>query len=357
MALTQKEIKQRYFDKVYAEAPLVECACGCGEQIKSKDRYGRDKRFVSGHNGRKYEDPKEYKRAYVKRKRILSETPAERPPKRRWTDSELDYLRNVYPKVGWKRASVELGRSGEAVMSMAKRHGITSLVHDKLKNQTRAANSVNLTYFDRMKGYEKGYVLGFLLADGSSNGINAVTVEIRDYDVEVLEFISEQMKLTASITPRKKRPMVAVSIPTKRMNTRLRTLGVVPDKSAIVRFPDGGDEEFNRGVVAGYFDGDGSVGWWAGEFGVNFSSNSRPMLESLSKIISEATGLGQNGVFGNKLSYKGGSAITVCEWMYEGLSSGEFHMRRKAAIYLEERGEHVRDHQGENPDQDVDPSP
>lgn len=67
MAMTHKEIKQRYFDRVYAEAPLVECACGCGEQLKSKDRYGRDQKYINGHNGRKYDDSKEYLRVYSRK--------------------------------------------------------------------------------------------------------------------------------------------------------------------------------------------------------------------------------------------------------------------------------------------------
>ena len=64
MALTIKEIKQRHFDKVYREAKLIECACGCGKKIKSKDKYGRDVKFVNGHNGRRYEDPTQYKREW-----------------------------------------------------------------------------------------------------------------------------------------------------------------------------------------------------------------------------------------------------------------------------------------------------
>ncbi len=45
-----KTPKQRYFDKVYENASLVPCACGCGTEIKSKDRYGRDKSYITGHN-------------------------------------------------------------------------------------------------------------------------------------------------------------------------------------------------------------------------------------------------------------------------------------------------------------------
>jgi hypothetical protein len=64
MKLTLAQIKRRYFNKVYAAAPTEPCACGCGQLIKTKDKYGRDRKYISGHNGRKYEDPTEYKRAW-----------------------------------------------------------------------------------------------------------------------------------------------------------------------------------------------------------------------------------------------------------------------------------------------------
>ena len=64
MPLTRKQAKQRYFNKVYASAELVDCACGCGKKIKNKDRYGRDKKYISGHNNRKYDDPTQYKREW-----------------------------------------------------------------------------------------------------------------------------------------------------------------------------------------------------------------------------------------------------------------------------------------------------
>lgn len=68
--MTNKERKQRYFDRVYAEAPWVPCACGCDRMIKNKDRYGRDKRYIAGHNTpRKYHATKEYKRAWERRNR------------------------------------------------------------------------------------------------------------------------------------------------------------------------------------------------------------------------------------------------------------------------------------------------
>lgn len=47
----------------------VKCACGCGRKFIRKDKYGRPRRFVSGHNGRKYDDPTQYKREWNHRNR------------------------------------------------------------------------------------------------------------------------------------------------------------------------------------------------------------------------------------------------------------------------------------------------
>jgi hypothetical protein len=62
-------IKQRYFDKKYANAPEIECACKCGGVIKAVDRYARPQSYISGHNGRKYDDPKQFKREWNHRNR------------------------------------------------------------------------------------------------------------------------------------------------------------------------------------------------------------------------------------------------------------------------------------------------
>lgn len=69
MKLTKEEIKKQYYDRIYTNAPMIYCACGCGEQLKSKDHYGRDRHYIRGHHMKKYDDPKEYKRAWHRRNR------------------------------------------------------------------------------------------------------------------------------------------------------------------------------------------------------------------------------------------------------------------------------------------------
>jgi len=65
----QKEATYRWHKKIYDDALTVECTCGCGTKIKSKDKYGRDRKYVSGHNNRKYDDSTEHKRAWNHRNR------------------------------------------------------------------------------------------------------------------------------------------------------------------------------------------------------------------------------------------------------------------------------------------------
>lgn len=50
--------------EIHDNAPMIECACGCGTLIKSKDLYGRDKFYENGHNNRKYMDKNQYQREW-----------------------------------------------------------------------------------------------------------------------------------------------------------------------------------------------------------------------------------------------------------------------------------------------------
>ena len=69
MTLTRYEIKQRHWARKRERAPVISCACGCGTTLKAVDEYGRPQSYINGHNGRKYEDPKQYKREWNHRHR------------------------------------------------------------------------------------------------------------------------------------------------------------------------------------------------------------------------------------------------------------------------------------------------
>lgn len=69
MSGNTKACKERSWAKKKANASMIPCGCGCGEQLLEVDDYGRKRTYISGHNGRKYEDPSEYRKAWVRRNR------------------------------------------------------------------------------------------------------------------------------------------------------------------------------------------------------------------------------------------------------------------------------------------------
>jgi hypothetical protein len=55
--------------KICKKENMIFCACGCGKEIEETDKYGRPHFYISGHNGRKYSDPGQYKREWNHRNR------------------------------------------------------------------------------------------------------------------------------------------------------------------------------------------------------------------------------------------------------------------------------------------------
>jgi hypothetical protein len=48
----------------------IKCACGCKKVLTPTDKWGRPRRYISGHNGRKYSNPTQYKREWNHRNRL-----------------------------------------------------------------------------------------------------------------------------------------------------------------------------------------------------------------------------------------------------------------------------------------------
>lgn len=60
--------KEREYKK-HLQSSIIYCKCGCGNTLYELDNWGRKREYISGHNGRKYEDPKEHKRVWNKKHR------------------------------------------------------------------------------------------------------------------------------------------------------------------------------------------------------------------------------------------------------------------------------------------------
>lgn len=126
---------------------------------------------------------------------------------------------------------------------------------------TNVHNSVKFdnTAFDVIDTEEKAYWLGFLFADGnvSKGKRNAIEISLALKDINHLEKYNLFLKNTIAVKKDGFRCRCAVV--NKHMKHSLISLGCVPAKSLILKYPTL-DSTLNSHFIRGYFDGDGYIG-------------------------------------------------------------------------------------------------
>jgi len=140
--------------------------------------------------------------------------------------------------------------------------------------------NINRNYFKKIDTHEKAYILGFLYADGSirrnKHGVNGFECQVSEVDKDMLEKICTEMNTPVErIEKRKGQPFfnkrqdrqyiskdsVRLKIEIKEIGEDLVTLGCLPQKSLILKYPSFKQVplEFQGSFIRGYFDGDGSL--------------------------------------------------------------------------------------------------
>lgn len=135
--------------------------------------------------------------------------------------------------------------------------------------RSRHAHLINHDYFKTISK-NSAYILGFLFADGSINKNkihNYLKIELNTKDVEVLEFIKNEIQPSLKIKHCKRKhkktkkiyESAILSISSNILTNDLISLGCVPNKTkeeiAVPDIP----KEFYPDFIRGVFDGDGSI--------------------------------------------------------------------------------------------------
>ena len=119
----------------------------------------------------------------------------------------------------------------------------------------------NAEYFDTLDSDAKAYWLGFIAADGCVIG-NALIVRLALKDGHHLEQLREAMACDRPITIHHYRySFASFEARSPHLVAALARYGIVPRKSltlAVPPFPT----EVSGAFVRGYFDGDGTIGWY-----------------------------------------------------------------------------------------------
>jgi hypothetical protein len=199
---------------------------------------------------------------------------------------------------------------------------------------------------------EMAYVLGFLVADGYvfTNPRGSQYVCFVSADKEIIEEIRKALKSNHKIGI-KKQPKHAnyknahvLQIGNKEAVTKLKSFGIIQNKSLVIKYPKGIPEEFLGHFVRGYFDGDGCVYLrehfvkgrkkkkWI--FQTRFTSGSRSFLVGLHKALKPYVNggaiLDRQG--GHELIFSHKDGLALYNLMYNNTQSRLF-LERKYKIF------------------------
>lgn len=193
------------------------------------------------------------------------------------------------------------------------------------------------------------YVLGFFTADGNmiKNKRGGHYIAFYSNDKELLVKIRTLLCSNQKIALKKQKPLHSrkpsyqIQIGSKEIYSDLLKLGLVPNKSLILKVP-AIPEKFLSHFVRGYFDGDGCVYFkknWAKDrnklrwvFQTRFTSGSKKFLaklHSILKLIEICRGgyLYDKGS-GHELVFSHNDGLALFRFMYDNVSS-EMYLDRK----------------------------
>lgn len=133
------------------------------------------------------------------------------------------------------------------------------------QHQTSRKYKLNENFFDSIDTEEKAYFLGLLWADGTNIlKRNCIQIGLQERDKHILEDMliamssDSPIKCTKSTYPGGQ-DIYSISLFSEHMSIRLNDIGMVPNKSLILKFPRCVPFSLMPHFIRGYFDGDGYI--------------------------------------------------------------------------------------------------
>jgi len=126
--------------------------------------------------------------------------------------------------------------------------------------------SINENYFNTIDSSEKAYWLGFLYADGYvrkriGTG-DELKFKLHNKDIYILEKFKKCLNSNHPLKLEKNTNCSVINIGSEKIVNDLIKHGCVNRKSLILKFPNNLNEKLYNSFILGYFDGDGTVGYY-----------------------------------------------------------------------------------------------
>ncbi|MEK6900788.1 MAG: hypothetical protein AABX37_00420 [Nanoarchaeota archaeon] len=218
--------------------------------------------------------------------------------------------------------------------------------------------NVNSNFFKNWDS-KRAYVLGFTCADGN---VHEATLawDLSDKSDSNLQLLKQiNIALHSNYPIEKRQNSYRLRISNKIILDDIKKLGIIPNKSKVLEFPNVPDQ-FLRDFVRGFLDGDGWITVRSRDNGVNeisvgFSGASVVFMEKLVSKLDQQVSLSSHHLRERKkksarginskyfqLDYYSKNAFNLIKYLYDDLKEGDLYLDRKfqkqitaRKIYLE----------------------
>lgn len=129
--------------------------------------------------------------------------------------------------------------------------------------------TIDENYFDSIDTKNKAYIIGLLWSDGCNYPPqHRVKIELQERDRNILDKINSEIKSNKPLafnnlnnSNSNWQNTYRLDITNKHISDKLAELGMVQNKSLILKFPEWLSLSFYAPFLRGYFDGDGHIEW------------------------------------------------------------------------------------------------
>jgi hypothetical protein len=280
--------------------------------------------------------------------RIHRKYKTEKPKLTAWNKKITDEIENKI---------IEDYKSGNTSGIIAEKYGFKThkTVLDVLvKKEIERRPSSKPTFYDKsffeiIDSHEKAYILGLIMTDGyiirDYRGFGIQLTEEDGYILEKIAHIIGAQHGVSEINYDSKRKvfptakdMVRLSVYNRKIAKDLMCLGVVRNKSKVLRYNDCVPEKYLSSFFRGLIDGDGCIYTKNKRIQIQLASASINFVEDLKKSTNQFVfSIHKSSQIFNLYLYGGKKErIRFLKWIYE--NKGDFYLRRKYAKVQDQIG-------------------
>lgn len=218
-----------------------------------------------------------------------------------FSEEELDQIVDLYinKHLGTYTISKRFNTSEKAIQTALKHRGIILRNYVEAKQISRKY-TIDDDFF-KFQTHDMAYILGLIAADGSiALKENAISIQLRDYDSEILEKIKKVLKSSRPIdyyTDSKGISYAKLQFWSKTIKDDLAKYNIVPKKTFILMLPTFLAEEYWISYIRGYFDGDGCITQHDGTIAFSIEGASKPIIEWIRSVFANKYAITNNKIY------------------------------------------------------------